>query len=576
MQERPISSSRSQSAKATKNTAINSAQKTKSLQPLSNRGAYDSTFHHNSAEESGYNMLDHGMDKGTRSSVMSQPYSSLEHSGGNSSRKTSYSSLQSPGDSTIDEVYEYPPDQDPSNMLMPSRAEQYGRLDHTSRYTPELPQRRKSSQQNEYGTLDHSEELRSYPGVSAQQDQQYGKLDHSSRTPELPQRRTVSQSSEYGKLEHSGHRKTSNTIVESTGLQENEYGKLDHASHTPELPQRRIDFQENEYGKLDHAGHMPELPQRISSQENEYGKLQNSPYETPVGLQQNEYGRFDHDGHVPKLAPQRNVSPQEYELLVHSSQQSNNQDNEYGRLDHTGHTPELPRKGVIVQDGEYGKLKRSFQPDTSSSNQQNNRHSEYHKLQLGTESSAADQSEYSRLDQVNQSGQQQYSQSKPSSQSSAVYQNEPGRWAETQGSSGDQHYSVPRKLHLASNSVPSSAPYQGQISESAGETNYSQLRKVKEFSTPQKDNVPSGYETFKREHGTSVSSAISSYSSDPEDNTDGMQSEVTQSGDGEYSMLSPIVSDGVDKFLVGQSNSASHVKQKTHAKQKPIPKPRHT
>jgi len=483
-------------------------------------------------------MLEHGTDKA--SSVMSQPYSSLEHSGGrssvsSSSRKSSYSSLLSPGDGTIDEVYECPsdqPDSGPSNLSVPSQGEEYGRLDHNNRYPPELPLRRKTSQQNEYGTLDHSGELR--PGSSSQQDQQYGRLNHSISTPECTQRRTVSQPSEYGRLEHSTHRKTSNTVAGSTGLQEND-----------------------EYARLQNSG------QHVSS------------YKTPVGLQQNEYDRLDHDDHGPDLPPQTNASPQEYELLVHSSQQSNNQDNEYGRLDHTGHTPELPRKGVIVQDGEYGKLEHSVQQGTPSSNLQSNRHSEYHKLELGTESSAAYRSQSDHLDQVNATDQQLYSQLKPPSHSSVVLLNEPGGW--TQGSSDEQHYNVPRKL-VTSKSTPLPVIYQGQKSgknESTGETNYMHPKKTKEFSfSSQNDNVPSGYESFKRDYGTSISTAINSYSSDPEEDSITGQSEVTHSGDGEYSVLSPVLAD--DKSLVMQSdNAASHIKPKIHVKQKPIPKPRH-
>ena len=480
-------------------------------------------------------MLEHGTDKGSRlSTVVSQPYSSLEHSGGrssvsSSSRKSSYSSLLSPGDGTIDEVYECPsdqPDSGPSNLSVPSRGEEYGRLDHGNRCPPELPQRRKTSQQNDYGTLDHSGELR--PGSSAQQDQPYGRLNHSISTPE---RKTVSQPSEYGRLEHSTHHKTSNTIVGSAGLQEND-----------------------EYARLRNSGQ------------------HSSSYETPAGLQQNEYDKLDHDDHVPDLPPR--ASPQEYELLVHSSQQSNNQDNEYGRLDHTGHTPELPRKEVMVQDGEYGKLEHSVQQGAPSSNQQSNRHSEYHKLQLGVESSTVYRSQSGYLDQANTTNQQLYSQLKPSSHSSAVLQKEPGGW--TQGSSGEQRLNVPRKL-VASKSAPSPATYQGLQSgknESTGEANYMHPMKTKEFPFSSQNDVPSGYESFKRDYGTSISAAINSYSSDPEEDSITGQSEVTHSDDGEYSVLSPVSAEG--KSLIIQSdNAASHVNPKTHVKQKPIPKPRH-
>jgi len=481
------------------------------------------TFHHPSAEESRYNMLEHTTDKIPGSSVTSQPYSSLENSGSRnsiaSSRKTSYSSLQSPGDNTVDEVYEYPTDQDPGD-------EEYGRLNHSNRYPPELPQRRKTS---EYGTLNHSGELR--PGASTQQNQQYGKLDHSISTPEFPQRRTISEASEYGKLEHSVHRKTSNTIVGSADLQENEYGKLEC---TPEHPQNRISSQENEYGKLQNCSHNP-------------------LYEIPIGLQQNEYGRLNHnDHHIPKLPPRGNNPSQEYEFFV---PQSNSQENDYGKLDHTGHTP---------------KLEHSDEQGTSSSSQ-HNYHSEYNKI--GTESSAVCQNKSDHLDQASTSG-QHYSHL---SHSSVPHQNEPGRWAQTQGSSSEQHLNVPRKL-AALKSVPS--VYQGQNSENNGsndETHYMQPRKTDEFSfSSQNNDVPSGYESFRRVYGTSISAAINSYSSDPEDDiTD--HSEVVHSGDDEYSMLSPPVADGIDKPPVGQSNNAaSDGKPKTHAKQKPTPKPRHT
>ena len=601
---------------------------------------------HQTGEES-YNVLKHTTsDKGDKSSVMTQPYSSLSHSSNKGSvtspggRKSNYDFLRSTED-VIDEIYEYPSDQ-PNSGMMPRLPEQsigehYGKLDHSKSH-PQLPQRKEFGQQSEYGKLEHSEVLRGHQGMTVQDDQQYRRLEHSSRTPVLPQRRSVSQQSEYSLLT------TSNTVVAPS---ENEYGKLDHFGRTPERPKNRISFQENEYGKLQHS----------------------DQFTPPVGFEQNEYGKLNHNGHASKLPSRRSPSPQPYEM-THPNQQA---DSEYGQLNHTGNTPELPCKSVVVQDDEYGKLEHSSQKDMSSSNRLSSNQSEYQKLQLGRDPSDTNQNGYGGL----------------GSQQQAIYQNEPGRWTEAQTPS---NYSVPRKLQLASNSVPSSVVNQkkqakwnqlhGDIqsigaqnylkefstgsqkdegirrTETRTPSNYSVPNSVpssvvnqkkqakwnqlhgdiqsigaqnysKEFSTgSQKDDedirrtetqtpsnysvprkfqransvpssvvnqkkqakwnqlcgevqsigaqnyskefsagsqVPSGYETFEREQGASINSAINSYSSDPEDNND------TVNNYGEYDVPSPLTANSVNNPLHGKFNYAEKWK-----KQKPTPKPRHT
>lgn len=419
---------------------------------------YNKTEFHSTTSDPGYNVLRHHSDTGSKLAVASQPYDMLDSTESNrssigplhpsahisprtspsSSRKSSYSSLHTFGDSITQEVYE------DFSMDQPDGGD-YGKLDHAHR-PPEIPMKKASS---EYGRLSQT-----VPFEPSTQQSEYGKLDHGNRPPVLPQKRNV--------------------------VQENEYGRLDHTGRIPELPQRKPVVQENEYGRLDHAsGYRTAHPQkRAIVQDNEYGRLDYSKRQE-TKEPENKYGNLDHDGHPPELPPRRTIM----------------QGSEYGKLEHSARyvrtpeprsniAPDLPQRNM-VQESEYGRLAYPSHSDP---------------LEVP---SSSQESEYSQLNHSGLLPEGKGNNMQSSQQNALImqqqnnYQNQGENFLSAQQSSSKHKPQIPQRKNLPQEHSSHSESAEVSSNLQAGE-------------------IPSGYATFKREHGYSISSSVA-YNSDQDD-----------------------------------------------------------
>ena len=352
----------------------------------------------------------------------------------------------------------------------------------------------------DYGKLDHTSrppEL-SPKTNSSPEPSQYGKLDHSrNRSSILPPVVTTTEDNQYGKLNHS---KQPKTVLESQG----QYGKLNHSSRTPEIPQgTKVPTvqQENEYGKLNHASRMPELPQgAIVQQENEYGRLNHSNQHAVSPEPQSEYGKLVHGGRPPELPPKRRTSQETEYGKLDCSKQYTRSPEPHNRPNHTNTMPES-----AVQENMYGKLAHI-------------NHHEVVETPINMQ-----QSNYGQLDHTGFASKGKAKQIQPNQQDSSVvqqhnYQNQDGNF-----SSEAQYDKVTHKPPIA-------------------HRKFQQPSNSGKVSNPPMSDVPAGYATFKREHRYSISSSVSSYSSDVEDQLVNNEEKrfVVPNDDTGYSQLDPI------------------------------------
>lgn len=385
----------------------------------------------------------------------------------------------------------------------------------------------------------------------------YGKLDHTSHSPEVPSRKI---SNEYGKLNQ--------PTVYGPSTQQSEYDRLDHTSRPPALPPKRTTIQVSEYGKLDHTGRAPELPQGGPIvQENEYGKLDHSMQHETSQEPQNEYGKLEHSSRVPGLL-QRGpiVQENEYGKLDHSVQYKTalESQDEYSNLGRVSHPPEMPPKRATIQENEYGKLHHSRQHARTSEPQSECGKPDYsNTVPELPQRNVLQENEYSHLDHTShvpegkENHEKQFSQQDTSIAQQIDHHSQGGNFSASQQTEYGKLSHKPqiphRKNHPQvhpSHSVPT--------------------------STPQTKELPPGYETFKRLHGDSISSSISSYNSDMDD-------QITDKGflisdnDTEYSQLNPIAVDNVDPSIEKQTSQqvpATAQPNTSDAPTKPKPKPR--
>ena len=478
---------------------------------------YNKTEFRSTNIDSGYNVLRHHSDTGSKLAVTSQPYDMLDSSESNhsnrssvssmhlssrvsprpsppASQKSSYDSLHTFGNSISEEVYE-------DFSLDQPDGGSYGKLDHANR-PPEIPSRQISSeygrlsqaapfdpstQQSEYGKLDHSNRPPALPlKRNAVQESEYGKLDHTGRTPELPQRKPIVQENEYGKLDHS-------TQHETAQEPENQYGKLEHGDHPPDLPPRRTTVQENEYGKLEHSSRYvrtpepqvnvaPHLPQRNVMQENEYGKLEHT----------NRY--------VKTPEPQVNVAPN------------------------------LPQRNV-VQENEYGRLEHSSHSDT-----------------FGITSSSQQQSEYSSIIPEGKGSYKKSIQQGASIMQQNNYQNKGENFLSAQQSASKCKPQVPQRKTLREH--PSHSE--------------------KAVFNLQTGDIPSGYATFKREHGYSISSSTTCDSDQDDQPADRNDKHSDSDGDAEYYSRLNLITDDTNSSIQALNIQPNP----SYSPRKPQPKPR--
>ena len=397
-----------------------------------------------------------------------------------------------------------------------------------------------SSRKSSYASLQSSITEENEPSLDQTDSGDYGKLVHTNRSPQQPPKKI---SSEHGRL--------SQRMPYEPSTQESEYGKLDHTSHLPSLHPKRNTIQENEYGKLNHTTQPYERPQRSTTvQENQYGKLNyasNYPPEVSqrrATVQENEYGKLEHSTqHETTLEPQ----------------------NVYSKLDHAGRPPELPPKRTTIQENMYGKLEHSNQyvstpgpsADTPPDLPQRNvmQENEYGRLvhfshRDAEVSGVMQQSEYGRLDHSEKH--------KQSSQQDAlvIQQNKRKAFSTTQLDKPSHKPQVPqRKSHDHS----------------------SRFGKVEDEADLQTGGIPTGYSTFKREHGYSISSSVTSYDSDQDDKSangsDKCFSVPGNNNDTEYSQLTHVTDD-----VNLSAKSIQAVKQTPNPlymqSEKPKPKPR--
>jgi len=369
----------------------------------------------------------------------------------------------------------------------------------------------------------------------------YGKLDHTShRPPKLPPKNVSTPQSEYGRLNHG-------TSYEPS-TEQNQYGKLDHTNCPPELPQRRAvenDYgrpnhpkqhevmtePDSEYSKLNHhTNHPPKLPQRRTIvQENEYGRLDHSKQQKTTLDPLGEYIKLGQTTQPPALPPKRTtIQENEYSKLDHSKQykMTSEPQSEYGKLDHTNRAPKLPQRNSLQED-EY---------ETCCHNA------------LET-SSTSESNEYSHLDLTGQQDTSIIQQSNHQNQAEVAQQSEYGKL----------------------NHKPQISHRKSLQQEHSGKTKSSET-----------DSIPPGYETFKRVHGASISSSVSSCNSELDDQLDRSNklfSVSNDDNDAEYSQLDPIA-DNVDptltRFLTNDQTpvTANAQPNTSHASEKPKPKPR--
>ena len=501
-------------------------------------------------KDESYDVLSHHNDREKKLSVMSQPYDMLDHSDSNrnsvaslhlsprvsprtspsNSRKSSYSSLNAFGDIIIEDQ---PDDRE------------YGKLNHNNR-PPGLPPKKISSNRLSQGA----------PFESSTEQSEYGKLDHSgSHHSVLPPKRTA-QENEYGKLNYH----------EVTLEPHSEYGRLDHANRTPELPETKP-INENQYGKLDHSNQHEvtlesqseygklnhtsrtnELPRRTVVQENVYGKLDHSNQHEAILEPQSEYGKLDRVGRPPELPPKRKtVQESEYGKLDHSKRYVRTPE-PHG--DYTNTTPERN----ILQENMYGKLAHSSHNDAVEA------------------PGSLQQSEYSRLDHSGLIDERKEEHRQPNQRDTSViqqniYQNQEGNFSpDAQQSEYGKLSHKPQLTHRKKYLPPSN------------------FGKEEVLSSPQTTDIPVGYSTFSRDHGYSISSSISSYTSDVEDQlADGSDKDVSVPNDEnntEYSRLNLVSVDNggssISKLATSkQTPSAADSQPSTsHAPVKPKPKPR--
>lgn len=367
-----------------------------------------------------------------------------------------------------------------------------------------------SSRKSSYTSLQNSITEENEPSLDQTDGGNYGKLVHTNRSPQQPPKQISSergrssqgmpyesstQESEYGKLDHTSH--LSSLHPKRNTVQENEYGKLNHSSQPYERPQRSTTVQENQYGKLNYASNYPpEVPQRRATvQENEYGKLEHSTQHETALEPQNVYSKLDHAGRPPELPPKRTTI----------------QENMYGKLEHSNQyvstpgpsadtPPDLPQRNVM-QENEYGRLTHFSHQDAEVSG-------------------AMQQSEYGRLDHSErhkQSGQQD---------AFVIQQNKRKAFSTTQLDKPSHKPQVPqRKSHDHS----------------------SHFGKVEDEADLQTGGIPTGYSTFKIEHGYSISSSVTSYDNDQDDESaDGSDkcfSVPSNNNDTKYSQLTRMTDD---------------------------------
>ena len=320
----------------------------------------------------------------------------------------------------------------------------------------------------------------------------YSKLDHHSRPPELPPKTDSStEPSQYGKLDHS-HNRSSILSPAVTTSQENQYGKLNHSKQ----PETILESQ-GQYGKLNNTSRTSELPQGaiVVQQENEYGKLNHSDQHAASPEPQSEYGKLVHN-RPPELPPKRKTSQEsEYGKLDHSKQFTRSPE-PHDKPNYTNTTSES-----AVQEKTYGHLNRHDVVETPVDMQQSN---------------------YGQLDHTgftNKGKEKQIQQNTPTIQQ-YNYQNQGSNF-----SPEAQYDKVPHKPPIArrKSKQPSNS---GKV------------------SNLQTSEVPAGYATFKREHGYSIGSSVSSYNSDVEDQL--VDNDVTSNDDTGYSQLNPIILNNTD------------------------------
>ena len=476
---------------------------------------YNKTEFRSTTSDSSYNVLRHHSDTGNKLGVTSQPYDMLDSS---ESKRSSVSSVHLSTHAS--------PRTSPSGN-------------------------RKSSYDSLHKFGDSiSEEV--YEDFSLDQPDGggYGKLDHANRPPEIPSKKT---SSEYGRL--------SQAMPFDPSAQQSEYGKLDHGSRPPALPVKRNVIQENEYGKLDHTGRTPEVPQRKPIvQENEYGKLDHSRQHETAQEPENQYGKLEHADHPPDLPPRRTIMQEnEYGKLEHSKryvrtpepqvnvapdlpQRNVVQENEYGKLEHSKQyvrtpepqinvAPDLPQRNS-VQENEYGKLEHSSHGDT-----------------FGVTSSSQ-QSEYSSIMPEGKGNYKQSSQQDVSIMQQNNYQNQGESFLSAQQSESRHKPQIPQRKSL-----------QEHPSHSGKAENTFNL---------QPGDIPSGYATFKREHGYSISSSVT-YDSDQDDQpADQSDKQSGSDGDTEYYSQLSLITDNANSSIQALNIQPNP----SYSPRKPQPKPR--
>ena len=346
-----------------------------------------------------------------------------------------------------------------------------------------------------------------------------------------------------------------------------DYGKLNHNNRPPELPSKRISSQgapfESEYGKLDHNhSHPSELPPKRAVQENEYGKLNYSNQHATLEPH-SEYGRLNHSNRTPELPQTKPIIRENaYGELDHSNQHETTleSEGEYGKLNHTSQTNELPQK-TVVQENVYGKLDHSNQHEAMPEPQ-----SEYGKLhhvdrppELLPKRKTVQESEYGKLDHSKRyvrTPEPHGEHGKPS-YTNTNYQNQGENF------SPDAQQSEYGKL----SHKPQITDRRKQLQEHSSNSGKEEV-----LSSPQTNDLPLGYATFKTEHGYSISSSISSYSSDVDDDKDDLVP-----NDEKYSQLNLTSVDNGDSKLAESKHTpaaADSQPRTSYAPTKPKPKPR--
>ena len=507
------------------------------------------------------------------------------------------------------------------------REHEYGKLNRYSQ-PPELPQKKTTDQDNEYGRLNcstqHNEPQGQYldyvpQGGAVSQENEYSKLNHTSQPPEPPQKRISAQQYEYEKLDLSTQYST---------VPENEYGKLDYIGPL-ELPQKRATIRENEYGKLNHSSQPPGLPQkRTTDQDNEYGRLNcSTQHNEPQGQyldyvpqggavsQENEYSKLNHTSQPPEL----------------SQKVTTIQENEYGKLDYIG-PPELPQKRATIRENEYGKLNRYSQPpelpqkrttDPAQHNEPQGQYLDYvpqrgavspeneysklnHTPELSQKRTTIQENEYGELGHTEQQHgaisepQNEYGElgytncaytkcASELSQGDVVQENEYGKLAYNyhQSATDTQQNASILQLNNRQNqeenfsaAQPTYTKYKPQIPHRKDRpSRHSPSVETKFSPNAEMDNIPSGYETFKRMHGESVCSSISSYTDGLDDDlTDTSDSHLLASNDDDnndkdYSQLSLKAVGEVDRSQASEQRLVI-APNPTYLPSKPKPKPR--